>query len=146
MTLEFSSNAELQHHLATSIADDVVHDYESTVKSLMRGKKIFGIASMVCSFIVVFISLATGVLGMFNTNEVIAKIASVVTLSIAGVERIKVFCDSRQKENTTGLVRMIKKSGLETFGIYDRSGQSPIDETDHPGRPRQFVGTNPMRT
>ena len=135
MTLEFSDEKEFKHHLATSIADDVVGDYEATVKGLMISRKMLQYVAGACSIMILVISLLSGILGIIDINPMVTRIAAILTLCIGAVERLKVFNDNKFADHTNRLGRLIKKSGLSTFGIYsDRSGQSP-DETDHGPQP-----------
>ena len=131
MAMEFSDEKEFKHHLATSIADDVVGDYESTVKGLMKSRKMLEYVAGACSIMILVISLLSGILGIIDINPIVTKMAAILTLCIGAIERLKVFSDNKFADHTNRLGRLIKKSGLSTFGIYsDRSGQSP-DETDH---------------
>ena len=148
MTLEFSDEKEFKHHLATSIADDVVGDYEATVKGLIKSRKMLEYVAGACSIMILVISLLSGILGIIDINPMVTKIAAILTLCIGAVERLKVFSDNKFADHTNRLGRLIKKSGLSTFGIYRaRSGQSP-DETDHATlrvdpKAHQIIGFDP---
>ena len=131
MSLEFSDDKNFQHQLATSIADDVVEDYESTVKGLIRSRKILQYCIAGASIMILLISFLSGILGIFDINSMITRLAAVLTLSIGAIERFKVFSESKYRYHTNRLARLIKKSGLETFGIYvstpDSKGSDEID-------------------
>ena len=131
MTLEFSDEKNFQHHLATSIADYVVEDYESTVKGLIRSRKILQYCIVAASILILVISFLSGILGIFDINAMVTRFAAILTLGIGAIERFKVFSESKYSSHTTRLARLIKKSGLETFGIYvstpDGKGSDEID-------------------
>ena len=69
MSLEFSDEKNFQHHLATSIADDVVEDYESTVKGLIKSRKILQYCIATSSIMILVISFLSGILGIFDINH-----------------------------------------------------------------------------
>ena len=59
--LEFGDVSEIKHHMAASVADDLVRDYETSVKSLMRNRKLYSALLAICSIDIVLTSLACGI-------------------------------------------------------------------------------------
>ena len=141
MALEFQDEKDFKHHLATSIADDVVGDYESTVKGLMKSRKILQYAIGACSIMILVISLLSGILGIINIDPIVTKLAAILTLCIGAIERFKVFNDNKFTDHTNRLARLIKKSGLSTFGLYNIStpDSKGSDETDGALKPQHIV-------
>ena len=131
--MEFSDDKEFKHHLATSIADDVVGDYEATVKGLIKSRKMLEYVAGACSIMILVISLLSGILGIIDINPMVTRIAAILTLCIGAVERLKVFSDNKFADHTNRLGRLIKKSGLSTFGIYSPTLRvDSTSETDGP--------------
>ena len=127
--LDFKSDQEFQHHLATSIADDVVGDYERTVKELIKSRKILNILTGMCSVLILVISLGSGIMGIVDVDPVLNKMAAILTLTIGAIERFKVYSSQKYANQTSQLSRLIKKSGLKTFGVYSDTDVSRTDRS-----------------
>lgn len=89
MSLEFSDDKDFQHHLATSIADDVVADYESTVKNLIKTRKILQYCVSISSIIILVISFLSGILGIIDIYPLVTKFAAILTLGIGAEKDLK---------------------------------------------------------
>ena len=114
-------NLELKHNLGEKLGHDVIDDYESDVKCQMRTRKIYSILSTFCSVLILLISFVSGIVGIIDISPIISKVAAGATLSIAGVERIKAFADNNKITAIKKLSRLYQRTGVDTFGLYDRS-------------------------
>ena len=61
------------------------------------------------------------------------RIAAIVILSIGPIERLRVYVENKMKSSTRNLAATIEKSGLRTFGIYDRSPHTEKAQDDIDG-------------
>ena len=114
-------NLELKQNLGEKLGQDVIDDYESDVKCQMRTRKIYSILSTFCSVLILLISFVSGIVGIIDISPIISKVAAGATLSIAGVERIKAFADNNTNIAIKKLSRLYQRTGVDTFGLYDRS-------------------------
>lgn len=112
-------NLELKQNLGEKLGQDVIVDYESDVKCLIRNRKIYSALSTFCSVVILFISFVSGIVGIIGVSPTISKVAAGATLSIAGVERIKAFADNNTTSAIKKLSRLYQKTGIDTFGLYD---------------------------
>lgn len=114
-------NLELKQNLGEKLGQDVIDDYESDVKSLMRNRRIYEGLSTFCSIIRLFISFVAGIVEIIGISTIVNKVAAGATLGIAGVERIKAFADNNAIKSSKQLSKLYQKTGIDTFGLYDRS-------------------------
>ena len=56
-------NIELKQNIGEKLAEDVMQDYETNVKSLMRSRKCYQCLSTACSILILFISFVAGIIG-----------------------------------------------------------------------------------
>ena len=119
--MEEPTNLEIRQNLGERLGQDVIKDYESNVRSLMRSRRIYGALSTFCSVIILLISFVSGIVGIVGISTIVSKIAAGATLGIAGVERIKAFADHNATKSSKHLSRLYQKTGIDTFGLYDGS-------------------------
>ena len=122
--LEFSNMDEIQHHMATSVADDLIRDYEKSIKNAMKFRDVYSYTSSLCSVLLITVSLICGIIGTLAINESLSKAAAVVTLTIGAIDRLKFYSDKKYEQISKQLIKMFGKSGLNTYGIYERPASS----------------------